>query len=321
MKQRTLCILGGSGFVGSHLIPRFIQEGFAVKVLSRRPHRHRELQVMPEVRLVKQTEHTSAALAEQFADADAVINLVGILNESGRSGHGFQQAHVELPRQIIAACRQTGVSRLLHMSALNADPEGPSHYLRTKGEAEALMHAAAGPDLHVASLRPSVIFGPGDSFLNRFAGILRMAPGVLPLACPHARFAPVYVGDVADAFGQALHTSAQSTRVDLCGPKAYTLAELVRYTADLLGKRCRVVGLNDRLSWLQARVFDYVPGKPFSMDNYRSMQRDSVCPEGTPPCPTALEAVAPYYLGHNEHQHQLQRYRQMAGRDTVELNT
>ena len=155
-----------------------------------------------------------------YSGNDAVIHLVGILNEKGRDGRGFRAVHVELPRKVVQACRETGVRRILHMSALHA-AQGPSHYLRTKGEGEDLVHAAAAEGLRVTSFRPSVIFGPRDSFINRFAGLLRFAPFFFPLACPDARFAPVYVGDVARAFALTLEDPRSfGRRYDLCGPRA-----------------------------------------------------------------------------------------------------
>ncbi len=204
MSEQTICVLGGTGFVGRHLVSRLAERRLQVKVLTRRRERHRALLVLPTVKLIEADVHDQAALNQHFQGCDTVINLVGILNERGHDGAGFRRAHVELARAVFAACQQSGVRRLLQMSALGADAAaGPSFYLRSKGEAEDYVHAHAGEHLKVTSFRPSVIFGPDDSFINRFAGLLRFSP-VLPLACPHARFAPVYVGDVADAFMAAL---------------------------------------------------------------------------------------------------------------------
>ncbi|MDX9768310.1 MAG: complex I NDUFA9 subunit family protein [Ectothiorhodospiraceae bacterium] len=313
MSVHDICILGGTGFIGLQLVHRLVRQGHRVKVLTRRRERHRELLVMPEVRLLEADVHDPAVLARQFRGCDTVINLIGILNERGHDGSGFRRAHVELALKVIEAAHATQIRRLLHMSALNADlTHGSSHYLTSKGEAENLVHTQAG-NIHVTSFRPSVIFGPGDSFLNRFAGLLRLSP-MLPLACPDARFAPVYVGDVVDAFVQALDDPASyGKRIDLCGPKVYTLRQLVAYTAQLTGSHACIVGLPDWASRMQAAVFEYVPGKPFSRDNYRSLKRDSVCPHGGT-CPTALEAVAPYYLGNDEPNARMQTFRREARR-------
>ncbi len=303
MSSLKLCILGGSGFVGRHLARRLVRLGHRVRVITRRRERHKRfLLVLPTLELVEGDVHNPAALRRYVEGMDVVVNLVGILNESGRSGRGFERVHVELPRKIVNACREMGVRRLLHMSALHASEEGPSHYLRTKGRGEEVVHSVATNEFRVTSFRPSVIFGPEDSFINRFAALLRISPLVFPLACPNARFQPVYVGDVVEAFARSLtdhHTFGQ--RYDLCGPKVYRLREIVDYVARLLGLRRRVIGLGDRLSKLQAVCLEFMPGKPFSLDNYRSLQVDSVCARASWPVfgiePQALEGLVPRYLG------------------------
>jgi uncharacterized protein YbjT (DUF2867 family) len=230
------------------------------------------------------------------------VNLVGILNERGRDGKGFEQAHVELPARLVQACRQAGVPRLLHMSALHASPDGPSHYLRSKGRGEQLVHEAHGPDLQVTSFRPSVIFGARDSFTNRFAQLLKLAPYAFPLACASARMQPVHVEDVVSAFVTALDRHETfGRRYNLCGPQAYSLREIVERLARVLGLRRRVVPLSDGLSRLQAALLQFAPGKPFTPDNYRSLQVASTCDGPFPAVfgisPARLEDILPTYLG------------------------
>ena len=312
MNNKKVCVLGGTGFVGNQLVSRLVNDGHRVKVLSRRPQRNRNLLVLPTLELVEADVHDAEQLKQHVEGYEVVINLVGILNETGHKGDGFDFVHRELARKLVQACNEKGVSRLLHMSALNADAErGPSHYLRSKGEAENQVLTFSGPRFHATSFRPSVIFGAEDSFLNRFADLLKLTPLIFPLACPNARFAPVYVGDVVDAFVNALDDkSSYGQRYDLCGPHEYSLKELVTYVSQLTGRRHWVLGLPDGLSKLQARVLEYFPGKPFSLDNYLSLSVDSVCTDGVR-CPTSLEAVAPVYLGHLNPQDQLQRFRTM----------
>jgi len=313
MKIDSVCVLGGTGFVGHWLVTRLNNAGKHVRVLTRRRERHRELLVLPYVEVVEADVHDPEQLDHHFADRDAVINLVGILNEKGFRGEGFRHAHVELARKVLDACKQQGVKRLLHMSALGADPGAPSHYLRTKGEAENHLHAFAEPEVAVTTFRPSVIFGPGDGFFNLFANMLMLAP-VFPLACPSARFAPVYVGDVADRFAAALEDRATfGRRYDLCGPEEWTLIEVVRYARELRGYRRLLVPLPDWAARLQATVFQLVPGKPFSRDNYNSLQVDSVCPGGGD-CPTTVDSVVPDYLAHRDYQARLQSFRREARR-------
>jgi NADH dehydrogenase len=301
MSTHKICLLGGTGFVGKRLAARLSEAGHDIVILTRHRERQRDLLVLPTVRLVQGDVYDPEFLRKQFEDRDTVINLVGILNEKDRDGRGFARAHTELPEEIVEACRQTGVTRLLHMSALHASPAAPSHYLRTKALGEDAVHRAENPDFHVTSFRPSVIFGPGDSFLNRFAGLLRLTPGVFPLACPEARFQPVYVEDVVRAFVESLDNHKTFGQgYDLCGTKVYSLREIVKYVARLIGKRVCIIGLNDALSYLQAAMLEFVPGKPFSLDNYRSLKVDSVCDKGFPEVfgitPLSLEQIAPTYL-------------------------
>jgi NADH dehydrogenase len=309
-----VCVLGGSGFVGGHLAALLTAHGYRVRIPTRRATRHAALRVLPGVDLVETDIHDAAALREVLRGCTAAVNLVAILNE-GHAGD-FQRVHVELPRRLAALCREGGVRRLLHMSALNADAaRGTSRYLRTKGEGEDLMHQAEG--LQVTSFRPSVIFGPGDHLFNRFARLLKLSP-IMPLACPQARFAPVFVGDVAQAMRAALedtHTIGQ--RYDLCGPRVYTLRELVEYTARVLRLRRRcVVGLGPGLSRLQAAVLGHLPGKAFTYDNYLSLQTDAVCGGPFPAIfgivPAAVETQAPLYLRHHDLGGRMDEYRRRA---------
>ena len=309
MHKETICLLGGTGFVGQHLVNTLTQQGYQVRVLTRRRERHRALLANPAVTLIEADVHNVDELRRQFAGVDAVINLVGVLNESGSKGTGFRRVHVELPEKIVDAALGAGVNRLLHMSALNANAsEQHSLYLKTKGEGEDRVHAAAEKGLVVTSFQPSVIFGSGDSFFNRFATLLKLSRPVFPLACPDSRFAPVWVSDVTQAMCRALDTATGGERLAFCGPQEFTLRELVSYTRDQLGLRCTIAGLSDRLSRLQARVLGFMPGKPFSLDNYYSLQHDSVCTDNALPglgvTPTPIAAVVPAYLaGRNARGH------------------
>ena len=319
MHQKTICLLGGTGFVGQHLVHKLTQQGYRVRVLTRRRERHRGLIVNPAVTLIETDIHDADALRQQFKGVDIVINLVGILNESDSKGAGFRRAHVELPENIVEAALATGVRRLLHMSALNADAgEQHSLYLKTKGEGENLVHAAAARGLVVTSFRPSLIFGAGDSFFNRFATLLKLSRPLFPLACPDSRFAPVYVNDVAEAMCRSLDDATGGERLDLCGPEVYTLKELVSYAREQLGLCCKIAGLGDGLSRLQARMLGILPGKPFSLDNYYSLQKDSVCTDNALPTlgitPTPIGAVVPGYLANRNSRGHYNTFRRQSRR-------
>ncbi len=304
MTIQNVCILGGGGFVGHHLVATLAARGLNIRVPARRRESVKDLIVLPTVEVVETDIHDPASLNALFDGMDAVINLVGLLHESA-SGEGegqparrgsFAHAHVELPRKLVQACRTAGVRRLLHMSALGADTDSRSAYQRSKAAGEALVMQA--DDLAVTVFRPSVIFGPGDSFLTMFADLLKLAP-VVPLAGGNARFQPVFVGDVARAFATALDLPVtHGQRYNLCGPKVYSLAELVRLTAKNLDLCRVVVPLGQTPSYWFALLMELKPGaKIMTRDNHYAMLSDNVCPAGFPPLfgkATALESVIGY---------------------------
>lgn len=315
MKNDSVCILGGTGFVGSQLACQLAASGRSIRILTRNRERNKHLLVVPNISLIETDIFDHIQLNHQFKDIDTVINLVGILNERQHNGDGFRKAHVELPKHIVDSCLANNVRRVLHMSALNADAStGHSHYLRSKGEGENVLHTISMERLQVTSFRPSVIFGPNDSFFNRFAGLLKLTPLAFPLACPNARFAPVYVGDVVNRFIQALDDKgAINKRYNLCGPKEYSLIELVKYTVRQLGIKRAIIGLPDPISHLQAAILEWFPGKPFSLDNYNSLQIDSTCDQGTRE-PTSIESIVPFYIGNKSMQNKYDTYRKSARR-------
>ena len=319
MRAQSIIVLGGTGFLGTRLVARLIKDGRQVTVLSRDREQHKHLLVLPGLTLENCDVYDEAQLSERFRGKDVVINLVGILNERGFGGSGFRRAHAELTRSVLQALRSAGVGRLVQVSALKASPDAPSYYLRTKGDAEQLIREASfGLDWTI--LKPSVMFGPGDSFLNRFAGLLAAVPLVFPLAKPNARFQPVLVDDVIEAVLRCLQggASAQQT-YELGGPQVYSLREIVRLVAKLTGRRRWIVGLPDVVARLQALVMDFVPGRPFSSDNYRSLTVDSVCTEdgfaklGLKP--QSMMASARQYLGAFEDNARLSHNRASAGRN------
>lgn len=309
MIPQRIVILGGTGFVGQNLAARLGAEGHRITVLSRNHTRRREVGMVPNVKVVTCDVYSETALARQLAGADAAINLVGILNEPGRGGRGFDRAHVELTRTLIAACNAAGVTRLLQMSALNAG-RGHSHYLRTRGEAEALVKSSG---LRWTIFEPSVIFGPGDGLFTRFADLLRLTP-VLPLARASTKFAPVYIGDVVGAFERALKDKQTIGQTyELYGPDTMTLEEIVRYTARHLRLKRVIVPLPDAIGRMQGMAMDFLPGKPFSTDNYLSLQMDSVGGiDGLYRlgiARTSIDSVMPGLLGSGGRQGRLKHYR------------
>jgi uncharacterized protein YbjT (DUF2867 family) len=302
MQISRVCLLGGSGFIGRHVAERLSGLGTDVIVPTRRRERAKFLLVLPTVDVVEADIHDDAALKRLINGCDAVINLVGILHAEKRTG--FERAHVQLPQRVAAACVKAGVPRLIQMSALNADTNAPSEYLKSRARGEAAVQevAKAAPGLHVTMFRPSVVFGRGDKFLNLFAQLVKFLP-VIPLGSGQAKFQPVHVDDVARAIAVSLDKGETFGQTyPLCGPSVYTLRQLVDFVAAVMGKHRTVIELGPGLSMLQAGVMEILLfwNKILTRDNVKSMQVDSVCGCDFPAVfafqPASLESTVPQYL-------------------------
>ena len=317
MKPLSICILGGTGFLGTRLTARLLKDNHRVTVLSRDRELHKHLLVLPGLMLENCDVYDEAQLSERLRGKDVVVNLIGILNERWFGGAGFRRAHTELTRTLLLAARSANVGRLLQVSALGAAVDAPSMYLRSKGEAEKLIREQSALDWTI--FQPSVMFGPGDTFLNRFARLLGAAPGVLPLARPNARFQQVFVDDVVDAILRCLRGGASSRQTfQLGGPQIFTLREVVQLVAKVTGRRRWIAGLPNALGRLEAAVCDFVPGRPFSSDNYKSLKVDSVCTEDgferLKLKPHSMAASARQYVGALEDNARLSLDRAATGR-------
>ncbi len=316
MDIKRVCLIGGTGFVGRAVANQLSPRGVRVRVLTRYDQAAAPVKLLPTVEVMTGNPYDDASLDGALDDMDAVVNFVGILAEGG--GRTFQSAHVELPRRIALACHRQGVQHFLHVSALGASTSGPSAYQRSKGAGEEALKQAAGI-LPWTVFRPSLIFGEGDKSLNMFADLSRMFP-VIPLGRANARFQPIWVDDVARAICAAIgDTRAFNETYELCGPRVYTLEELVRLAAGMVGKKPRIVPLGDGLARLQAAVFEHLPGKVLTRDNLRSMSVDNVCNCAFPAIfgfqPAALEAVMPQYVnGEGSPRARYSRFRHYAGR-------
>jgi NADH dehydrogenase len=309
VKPNRIVVLGGSGFVGRHLVNELAGRGREVVVATRAREHAKALFLLPRVEIVETDVRDTTALTRITRGADAIVNLVGILNQT--RGASFNDLHVGVTDSAIRACRNSGVSRLLHMSSLNADPNGPSAYLRSKGEAE---EKVTGSGLAWTIFQPSVIFGPEDRFLNTFAFLSRLMPVVF-LAGAKARFQPIYIGDVVKAFATALDDDGTiGQRYKLCGPTVYTLRDLVKYAGSMSADPPLVIGLPNALAHVQAWILEALPGKLLTRDNLASMRLDSVCD-----CPypavfggraRSMESVVPTYLSRAARSNSFSAYRQ-----------
>ncbi|WP_118181958.1 complex I NDUFA9 subunit family protein [Paraburkholderia phosphatilytica] len=318
MRHQTIAVIGGSGFIGSHLVNALVEVGKNVRIATRRRNNARHLTLLP-VDVIETDIFDPVQLARFVEGADAVINLVGTLYGRRADPYGpeFAKIHVELPTKIVSACEGKGVHRLVHVSAIGADPRGPSMYLRSKGDGERAVHASAA--LASTIFRPSVLFGPEDQFLNRFAMLQRMFP-LIPLAMPDAKFQPVFVGDVAKAIVNVLDLDAASGRTyELGGPGVYTLEQLVTFCGDVIGRHARIIRLPDALARMQAMTFEMAPGAPLiSRDNLDSMKTDSVLSGPLAPeldiQPASIETIAPVYLSAATGRSRFDAFRANAGR-------
>ncbi|MEO7954070.1 MAG: complex I NDUFA9 subunit family protein [Polaromonas sp.] len=317
--MKKILILGGTGFVGSTVCEKLSRLPCRVTVATRRADHARHLQLLPMLDLAEIDVHDAAALTSLLAGHDAVINLVAILHGSRQA---FEKAHVQLPLELVRACEASGVRRILHISALGASADSASLYQRSKARGEAVLLDSG---LDVTVLRPSVIFGAEDKFLNTFADLQLLLP-VIPLAGSKARFQPVWVEDVASALVRCLDdTSTIGQIFEACGPEVFTLKQLVElagcYAGVNHGKGRPVIGLPDALARLQAWFMELAPGDPvLSRDNLDAMKTDNVASAQLPGLealgikPAALGAIGPTYLGARGLRSGLMAKRKTAGR-------
>lgn len=327
--MNNILVLGGTGFIGAHVCEKLVRQGWNVTVPTRRRSNANHLQHLPSLTVLELDVHNEAALAQAAQGQDAVVNLVAILHGTPAA---FDKVHVILPQKLARVCQAQQVHQLVHISALGANHQrpgsAPSEYLRSKGRGEAVLRmAAAESGMELTILRPSVVFGPEDRFLNLFAR-LQQTFAVMPLAGAHARFQPVWVEDVATAVVRSLEhpvgPAPQEPAVrtlEACGPEVYTLADLVRLAAQLSGvnqgRGRPIVPLPDWLGRLQAWLMELVPGEPLmSRDNLDSMRVDNVATGQVPGLqalgitPSTLRPIAADYLTRNQPGYGLLRLRQ-----------
>lgn len=314
--MKKVLVLGGTGFVGRHVCEQLTRQGIRVTVPTRRAINAQHVQMLPQVDVLEADINREGVLEQLLPGHDAVVNLVAVLHGNRKR---FEQVHVQLPRRLAQAMQTSGVQRLVHISALGAAANASSLYQQTKAAGEAML---AGAGLALTVLRPSVIFGAEDKFLNMFARMQAVLP-VVPLACADAKFQPVWVGDVAQAVLRSLRNPQTVGKTfELAGPKVFTLAELVKLAGRLSGNPRTVIGLPLPVGYLQAIVMQSVPGEPLlSTDNIAAMEVDNVA-SGTEGSgldalgitPAAIEPVAALYLDGAGHADPLLKVRLFASK-------
>jgi NADH dehydrogenase len=298
--RKVATVFGGSGFIGRYVVQRLAHRDYIVRVAGQHPSAARFLQTQGRVGQIVPLAAAvtdEPAVARAVAGADLVVNLVGILHERRRDD--FTRIHTKGAGLVAQLAAAAGVERLVHVSAIGADPASPSSYGRSKAEGEAAVRAAY-PQATI--LRPSIVFGPEDQFFNRFAGMARMLP-FMPVVSGATRLQPVYVGDVADAVVAAAgHADAPGRTYELCGPRAVSFRELLHYILEVTGHRRPLVDMPAGLVRLQARLSEFLPNPPLTRDQLLMLQRDNVCTGEAPGLPAlgispkAMEAVVPGYL-------------------------
>ena len=313
--MKKILILGGTGFVGRHVCEKLAAGGYRVTVLTRRRSNANHLQMLPMLDIAEGSAHDAASLEPLVAGQDAVINLVAILHGTEAA---FDKAHVQLPLALVKACDAAGQRRIVHVSSLGADLNAPSMYQRSKARGEAVLTSSG---LDISIIRPSVIFGAEDKFLNTFASLQKLFP-FIPLAGSTAKFQPVWVEDVASAIVKCIeNTETIGQTYEACGPEVFTLKQLVQLAGQYSGHDKPVFGLPNALARIQAALMELAPGEPImSRDNLDAMKTDNISGGKLPGLvalgisPSALSAVAPFYLGAQGLRSGLTAKRKTAGR-------
>jgi uncharacterized protein YbjT (DUF2867 family) len=298
--RRVAAVFGGSGFIGRYVVKRLAVQGYVVRVAVRDPEAALFLKPMGKVGQVVPlyaSVMNEGTVHRAIAGADVTVNLVGALTEN--RAVSFQAVHTEGAERIARIAAATGVRRLVHISAIGADPNSPSQYGSTKGKAEQAV-LAAFPAATI--MRPSIVFGAEDKFFNRFAAIARLAP-FMPVISGDTKMQPVFVGDVADAVMAALATDASMGKTyELGGPLVWTFREILAFILKQTRREKRLVDIPMTIARMQARILQHVPGQPLTPDQLLMLSTDNVVSPGALGLadlgiqPTPAELVVPSYL-------------------------
>jgi len=310
MNEKILTIFGGSGFIASELVYKLAEHFNEIRVLSRNVDKCNHLKVIKNVDIFLYDPSITNSYTVYLKDTDVVINTVGILNESRNVP--FEEVHFNFVKTLVNKSRENLVSKFIHISALNADINGPSNYLKTKGKADDFISSCKDSRFKTIIFRPSIVFGEGDSFFNRFNKLLKFIP-VFPLASPQSMFSPIYVKDLCDFIAESIFTKKYDNQInDVTGPSDYTFIALIKLILSINKKKRIIIPLNYTLSYLQAFIFTYfIPGKIFTLDNFKSLQIDNISSDSLKGH-SSIEKIVPSYLTKKDNK--LDIYRKNAGR-------
>ena len=311
-KFNKVVILGGTGFIGAQLATKLSPKSKKIIIPTRNTESNLGLKMIPNLEVVRTDIKDERSINLLLKDADLVINTVGILNEINED-NSFDKMHYQLPKKVSNSIKKNEVKRFMHISSLNADPKSIGKYLKSKGKAEDFLISETSSFCNLTIFRPSIVFGESDSFFNKFASLLKFLP-IFPLACPNAKFMPVYVEDLTDFMISTINNiDSYGKKIDVTGPSEYTFRELIDHTLAALKIKRVIIPLNSFLSRLQASVFEKLPGKLFTMDNYQSLQIDSCSDEGFKGS-SSLEDIIPQYLNIKTKQERFEKLRKKSGR-------
>ena len=292
--ETKVLILGGAGFIGGYLASALSKSGYHVRIPTRNRERAKShLIILPNVEVIQTDIANMENLDTLFRGIDIVINCIGILHENQKND--FTKFHATLVDHIVTSCNSRKIKHLIHLSALKASTEGPSAYLRSKAEGEDIICKKLNSETVRSIIRPSVVFGAGDSFLTMFAELANWLP-LIPLAKPKAKFQPIFIGDLVQSVVSCIDGTEKQATIDLCGPKQYELIELVKYAASFSRFNSKIIPLPDWASYAQARAFELLKIKLITTDNLYSMSVDSTCDTPSNNSRKTIESIAPSYL-------------------------
>jgi len=309
MNNQILTIFGGSGFIASELVYKLSSHFKEIRLLTRNTQKCNHLKVVKNVEVYLYDPIIPPSYTNHIKTSDVVINTVGILNESKKNT--FNNVHFEFLKKIVNKSKELNVKKFIHLSALNADENGVSKYLQSKGKADKVICSLSADSFKTIIFRPSIVFGEKDSFFNRFKYLLKFIP-IFPLACPNSMFSPIYVKDLTSFIEVAVTTNRfDNTIQNVTGPNNYKFIELIYFILKTMKIKRIIIPLNYTLSKLQAFVFTYLPGNIFTLDNFKSLQKNNISTDGLKG-QSSIEEFVPSYL--YKKNNKLDIYRKNSGR-------